>query len=75
MMEQLAERRMAREKMHGSRFEQSPMAHASLPGHDHGPPAEDEEDYDDDDDDADYDESQDGDYDDDMVSIHLYVTV
>jgi hypothetical protein len=52
MMEQLAERRMAREKMH-TRYEPPPMRQPSY--QDQGPPLDDEEDYEDDD--AEYDES------------------
>lgn len=65
MMEQLAERRMAREKAHTSRFDPSPIRHPPLPGHDH-PPMDEEDDYDDEDD-LDYDDSQDDEYDEDMV--------
>ncbi len=68
MMEQLAERRMAREKAHGSRYTTSPMGHPSMPGHTHEPPLEDDED--DFEDDEDYDDSQTEEYDDEVLCLY-----
>ena len=59
MMEQLAERRMQREEE--AQYAAADMNHPSMPGHNHGPPLDDDG-YDDDEDDEydsqDYDEEE-----------------
>ncbi|KAF6828279.1 stress response protein NST1 [Colletotrichum musicola] len=74
MMEQLAERRMAREedaKEHFSRTGYGHPANGSYSSHNHPPP---EDDYDDEDeeDDEDYDDSQEEEYEDEEVSSSQY---
>ena len=63
MMEQLAERRMAREEE--AQYAAAGLRHPNMAGHNHGPPL-DEEEYDDEDDD-DYGSEDDDDYDEDEV--------
>ncbi|KAF9876651.1 putative stress response protein NST1 [Colletotrichum karsti] len=73
MMEQLAERRMAREEdakeQHFSRYGHPP--NGSYSNHGHSPP-EDEYDDEDEEEDEDYDDSQDDDYEDEEVSSSQY---